>query len=360
MHHGNSVVSYRGSVIENTHGVHAAVVDASGRLLYSVGNPSRVTLARSAAKPAQALAILETGGMDQFGLDKADIALVCASHNSEDKHISRARAMLSKIDATEEDLRCGGHPALSPNVNKAWIKQDYVPTGICNNCSGKHAGMLAGARVMGGDITNYHLPDHPLQVRVKRTVEELCGLSPDDIEWSIDGCNLPAPAFPLYSLGKIYATLAAAADDAELESHPPARTVALARIFNAMVSHPDMVAGEGRFCTMLMTAFGGALIGKLGADGCYGVGIRSSQQTLRLGADGAIGISVKIEDGNIDILYAVVVEILERLSIGTADTLRFLDSFHKPKYVNTMGTVTGHISHSFELTCIDTPTTLAV
>ncbi|OWV74545.1 asparaginase [Rhizobium sp. R339] len=343
------VVTDRGGIVENRHRVHAAVVDATGRLLYALGNPERMTLARSAAKPAQALAILETEGFAGYGFDDADIALMCASHSSEERHIARTRTMLAKIKAEEADLRCGGHPSLSETVNRSWIKQDFVPTGVCSNCSGKHVGMLAGARAIGAGIEGYHLPDHPMQGRVNRTVAELCDLDVEDVEWGIDGCNLPTPAFPLDRLARIYAELASAADGDGSGEGPSARGAALARIFHAMARHPDMVAGEGRYCTALMRAYNGALIGKLGADASYAIGVRASDETRRLGTDGALGISVKIEDGNLEILYAVVTELLGRLGIGSPEIRGRLAPFHHPQRVNTMGVTTGGVSFPFKL-----------
>ena len=340
------VVTDRGGIVENRHRVHAAVVDAKGRLLYALGNPARLTLARSAAKPAQALAILEAEGVARFGFDDADIALMCASHSSEERHIARTRTMLSKIKAEEADLRCGGHPSLSDTVNRSWIKQDFVPTAVCSNCSGKHVGMLAGARAIGAGMDGYHLPDHPMQGRVRRTVAELCDLDVQDVEWGIDGCNLPTPAFPLDRLARIYAKLATAADGDE---GPATRGAALARIFQAMARHPEMIAGEGRYCTVLMRAFNGTVIGKLGADASYAIGVRASDETRRLGTDGALGVSIKVEDGNIEILYAVVTEILERLEIGSPEIRSPLAPFHHPQRVNTMGVTTGGVSFPFKL-----------
>ncbi|MGV4791394.1 asparaginase [Rhizobium sp. F40D2] len=339
-------VTDRGGIVENRHRVHAAVVDAKGRLLYALGNPARLTLARSAAKPAQALAILEAEGVARFGFDDADIALMCASHSSEERHIARTRTMLSKIKAEEGDLRCGGHPSLSDTVNRSWIKQDFVPTAVCSNCSGKHVGMLAGARAIGAGMDGYHLPDHPMQGRVRRTVAELCDLDVQDVEWGIDGCNLPTPAFPLDRLAQIYAKLATAADGDE---GPATRGAALARIFQAMARHPEMIAGEGRYCTVLMRAFNGTVIGKLGADASYAIGVRTSDETRRLGTDGALGVSIKVEDGNIEILYAVVTEILERLEIGSPEIRSPLAPFHHPQRINTMGVTTGGVSFPFKL-----------
>ncbi len=344
---------YRGEAIENTHVAHVAVVQADGRLLYSFGDPSRITLARSAAKPAQALAVLETGALERFGFDEADLAMMCASHSSEARHIERARQMLAKAQVSEADLRCGGHPPLSDAVYIDWLKRDFKPDAVCSNCSGKHAGMLAGARSIGAALSGYELPEHPLQIRVKHTVAEVCDLPDDAVQWSIDGCNLPTPAFALDRLARLFAKLAAGEDEtsasAAASSSISPRTAALARIYRAMAAHPEWVAGEGRFCTVLMRAFEGALIGKVGADGSYAIGVRASRQTAQLGADGALGIAVKVEDGNIGVLYATVAELLARLDIGSPEQRAQLGAFHAPPMLNTMGVKIGHLAFSLAL-----------
>jgi L-asparaginase II len=132
------IVSDRCGIIENRHAIHAAVTDTTGKLLFATGNPHRMTLVRSAAKPAQAVAILETGCFEKFGFDEADLALVCASHSSEERHVDRAKRMLGMIGAEEADLSCGGHAANSEEVNRAWIREGFTPGAVCNNCSGKH------------------------------------------------------------------------------------------------------------------------------------------------------------------------------------------------------------------------------
>ncbi|OLL32554.1 asparaginase [Burkholderia sp. SRS-W-2-2016] len=343
---------YRGDSIENTHLAHVALVDADGRLLYSFGDATRMTLPRSAAKPAQALAVLETGALDRYGFDAADLALMCASHSSEPRHIERTRAMLAKVQASEADMRCGGHPPLSDAVYVDWIRRGFTPTAVCSNCSGKHAGMLAGARSLGVALAGYELPDHPLQQRVKQTVASVCDLPDDGVHWAIDGCNLPTPAFPLDRLARLFAKLAAAEDQVEAaapEAELAPRTAALARIYRAMTSYPELVGGEGRFCTLLMQAFGGALVGKLGADGSYAIGVRASQQTARLGARGALGIAVKIEDGNVGVLYAVTAQLLTLLELGTPEQRAALAGFHAPKRLNTMGVEIGRMDFSIEL-----------
>jgi L-asparaginase II len=348
-----AVTVYRGGLVETTHAAHIAVVDAEGRLLYAYGDPQRVTLVRSAAKPAQALAVVETGALERFGFDDADLALMCGSNSSEDRHIERTRQMLAKVGVEESDMRCGGHAPISDAVYRAWIKRDFTPGPACSNCSGKHAGMLAGARAIDAPIADYHLPGHPLQSRVRHTVADVCGLPDDGVQWAIDGCNLPTPAFGLDRLARLFAKLADAADRiasahaGEAENTP--RTLALARIYRAMTSYPEMVAGEGRFCTALMQAFGGALVGKVGADGSYAIGVRASDQTARHGAPGALGLAVKMEDGNQTALYAVVTEVLAQLGIGTPAQREALQSFHAPHIRNTRGVETGGVFVQFEL-----------
>lgn len=345
----NHVVTDRGGVVENRHIVHAVVVDSNGTTLLTLGDWKRMTLIRSAAKPAQALAILSTGCFDRFDLTDADLALMCASHSSEGMHIARAREMLRKIEASESDLRCGGHFPLSEAVNRSWIREDFAPTPICSNCSGKHVGMLAAARALDLDMDDYHSPDHPLQIHVKQVVEELAGAQAGEVAWSLDGCNLPAPACPLYYLARMYATFADSADPTSTDASTNKKEQYMARIFKAMDRYPDMVGGSGRFCTALIKAYDGQLIGKVGADGCYGVAIKASPDTARLGATRGLGIAVKVEDGNIDILYAAVCEILAQLGIGTEETRSALESFHHPKRTNTVGAHVGDTSFVFEL-----------
>lgn len=348
------VITERGGVIENRHAVHAAIVDSKGNLLYSVGDPTRLTLARSAAKPAQAVSILETGALEKYNLTEADLALMCASHSSEDHHIARARNILTQISSSEDDLQCGGHVPVSDAVYRKWIRADFTPSPACSNCSGKHAGMIAAAKALNTDVGTYHLPEHPLQKRIMQTVDEICGLSPGDSKWGLDGCNLPAPAFPLTYLARMYAAFADAASripasDGNDSGDKITRLRSMSRVFHAMARYPENVAGDGRFCTILMSAFGGEVIGKLGADGCYGIGVKDSSWTREIGATGGIGIAVKIEDGNIPILYSAVAEILEQLHVGEPDMRRALDKFHRFEVKNTVGVVTGKTAPQFNV-----------
>lgn len=340
-----AVTVYRGPAIENTHLAHIAVVDETGQLVYAFGDPHRPTLPRSAVKPAQALAVLETGALERFGFDDADLALMCASHSSEDAQIARVRAMLAKAHAREADLRCAGHPPISDEVARDWIKRDFTPTPVCSNCSGKHAGMLAAARALGAGVEGYEREGHPLQQRVKATLAQLCDLPDEAIRWGIDGCNLPTPSFALDRLARLFAKLAGAS------SHPAPlapREAALVRIYRAMTSHPELVAGKGRFCTALMRAFDGAVVGKIGAAASYAVGVRAGAHGAE-GVTGALGFAVKVEDGTSEIVTAIVVELLHRLGIGTPAQRERLDAYRASAVKNTVGIEVGRIEVSIPL-----------
>lgn len=339
-----AALTRRGPALENAHLAHIAVVDARGTLRYRFGDPSRPTLPRSAIKPAQALAVLESGAFEQYGLSDADLALCCASHSSEAIHIARAQGMLEASGASENEMRCGPHAPLSEAVQREWIKSGFAPTPVCSNCSGKHAGMLAAARALKLPVGDYHLPAHPLQQRVARTIAELCDLAPEQIAWGIDGCNLPTPSFALDRLARVFAKLGAAALPAApptaadgttdaLAAMAPARRAALARIYHAMAGHPELVAGKGRFCSELMRAFEGTLVGKTGADASYAIACPAR----------GLGIALKVEDGNSTIAFALAVEVLHQLDIGTPAMRARLAHWHRPQIKNTAGIVTGEI-----------------
>lgn len=214
--------------------------------------------------------------------------------------------------------------------------------------------MIAGAVTLGAPIQNYHQPDHPMQQRVIRTVTETSGLAAEQVHWAIDGCNLPAPALPLSGLALMYAKLADAHDivpESSSSPEPDHRTLHLSRIHRSMSKYPELIGGEGRFCTELMEAYEGQIVGKVGADACYALAIPASAdgQGSERAENGALGIAIKVGDGNLDVLYSSVVEILERLGVGTEEMRRPLSHWHYPKLLNTAGVVIGRMEHRFQL-----------
>src|SRR5205809_2406905 len=202
---------YRGEYVESFHSGSIAVVDSAGRLLAFAGDPASVTCIRSAAKPFQAIPLLEYGAIDEYELTGEEIALTCASHGGEPLHVSTAAALLRKGDFDEEDLLCGAHPPYDEKAAAELRASGDAPSPLHNNCSGKHAGMLLATKVMDVPSARYIDVEHPLQVLMRSTLADFAGLAADEIPIAIDGCGVPAFYVSLQRAALAYARLMAAA-----------------------------------------------------------------------------------------------------------------------------------------------------
>jgi L-asparaginase II len=284
------VEQVRGDLVEAVHDVHAAVVDARGRLVARAGDPDLVTFWRSAAKPIQAMPLVEDGVTDRFGFTSEDLALVCASHSSEAGQVARVRELLGKIGCSERDLLCGPHPPLSEQVARDYATRGVRLTAVYSNCSGKHAGMLALARHHGWPTEFYTRPEHPVQQRCLREVSRWTDVPVIDIRTATDGCGVVCFGVPLRNMALAYARLAIADFGlriADSKGASPIRNPQSA-IVQSMLRHPDLVAGEARPCTELMRAHPGRVVAKVGAEGVY---------CALLPRDG-LGVAIKVADGH--------------------------------------------------------------
>ena len=301
----------RGGIVESMHFGAAAVVDSNGRLLAAVGDPHLVTFMRSSAKPFQAMPFIQNGGPDHFGLTLKETALTCASHSGTDDHAHTASQIQNKSGFLETDLQCGVHPPTHAETRLRLLKADEEPTSNRHNCSGKHSGMLSYSRMMGWPLETYLEFDHPLQKQILQTVSEMSDLEASQIVVGIDGCSAPNFALPLYNAALAYARLA---DPKDLSEN---RAAACGRITKAMSTHPDMIAGPGKFDTLLMESAQGRLVAKGGAEGYQAIGLLPG--ALGEGSPG-IGITVKIADGSFRTLAsdAVSLEILHQLGFELA------------------------------------------
>ena len=251
----SGVVVERAGLVESVHRVHVAVVDSEGRLTASVGDAERVVFHRSTAKPFQAVPLVDDKVAERFGLTSEDLALCCSSHNGEPEHESLAQSILSKAGLDDSDLECGPHLPLDETTAQALLRTGGSPRSIHNNCSGKHAGMLALAVAHGWPTRGYIRPEHPVQVRMVSEMGRWTRLQKDEIGLGQDGCGVVSFATPLASLAGGFARLGGA-------DGPPKQIVA------AMCAHPFLVAGTGRFGTALGDAAEGRLFGKTGRRGC--------------------------------------------------------------------------------------------
>lgn len=317
------VVAVRGPLDESVHHVSVAVTDASGRLVAHARTPELMTFWRSAAKPFQLWPLVSAGGIERFGLDPEMLALACGSHNAEPRHREVGQRWLDRVGLAEQDLSCGGHPSLSSRVAEQMVREGVVPTELWSNCSGKHAGLLALARLHGWPTAGYEAIGHPVQDEVARSFAHWSGIPIPALQWGVDGCTAAAVAMPLAATATAWARLGTT-DDA-----------AMTTIRQAMLAHPEMVAGTDRLDTALMQAWPGRVAAKIGAEGVYG----ASLPTLGL------GVALKVEDGDLKVagyaLMAVLEALIARFDAAAAWPVETLARWRMPAIKNTRGVATG-------------------
>ncbi len=292
------VEQVRGGVVEAWHDVHVAVVDATGRLVARAGDPQLLTFWRSAAKPFQAVPLVADGVVERFGVTSEELALASASHSSEPGQVSMVREFLAKIGCSERDLLCGPHTPLSDRVAKDYQTRGVRLTAVYSNCSGKHSGMLALARHHGWPTDSYTRLEHPVQQRCLAEVSRWTEVPVAQIGTAVDGCGVVCFALPLENMAGAYARLGrdaggemrdAAVSHASRISHPASRlSHPASRIVEAMLRHPELVAGEGRPCTDIMRAHPGRVVAKVGAEGVYCAALVQE----------GLGVALKVADGH--------------------------------------------------------------
>jgi L-asparaginase II len=319
----------RGGTVESRHRVHLAVCDADGRVIASCGEPSIPTFYRSAAKPMQALPLVEEGVAERLGLSSGELALCCASHEGEPAHVDGARSILEKAGADEGLLQCGAHAPYSVEAARALAQTGGRPERVHNNCSGKHAGMIALAIAMGWDPMDYHRLEHPVQRRMIQEVVRWTGLAEDEIPVGIDGCGVACFAAPLDVMASSFASFAREA----------AEGASAGQIVHAMTSHPFMVGGTGRTCTDVMEVAGDRVFVKLGAEGVYGGGVPGR----------GLGFAIKVEDGGRRAVEVALLRVLQGLDVLTGDEMARLRRHANPEVRNTRGEVVGEVRAAFDV-----------
>jgi L-asparaginase II len=278
----------RGPIVESVHLGVAAVVDAHGATVMQAGDPALVSYYRSASKPIQAIPLVESGAAAHFGLTPLELAVVTGSHGGEDIHIAAVQSILAKIDAGPEYLHCGIHPPYDKAAAAAMRARGEEPTALCNNCSGKHAGMLALARFHGWPLEGYWERDHPVQQLTLQTIADFCSVDPGSVALGVDGCSVVTFGVTIYHMALSFARLVDPP-----AAWPAARREACAAVVAAMAAHPEMVGGRHhRLDTDLMLAAEGRLIAKAGAEAVYCMAVRpTADQPGR-------GLAVKLLDGD--------------------------------------------------------------
>ena len=318
------VVVTRGDAIESRHRVHAAVVDRKGRLVASARDADVVTYWRSCAKPFQVMPLLRSGGFDRLKWGDDQLALACASHGGEPEHVAIADAMLRTIGLEEGDLACGPHEPLSARGAKLVRESGQRITRLHNNCSGKHAAMLARAHTEGWSHQGYERTGHPVQRDILTEITQWCEVPESSLLQAVDGCGAVVFGLPLERMAYSYAKLAAAATQGD--DNP-------ARVVHAMRTRPFLVGGSDRFDSALMEETDGRVLSKVGAEGVHTVAV----------VEDGIGIAVKVEDGAQRAQFAALLRLLQLLGTLPDSLPPRLEEFAHRPLRNTRGEIVGEV-----------------
>ena len=302
----------RGALLESVHRGRLVICDPDGKVLEAAGDPEAYIYARSSAKPFQALPLVRSGAADALGLTDNELAVVCASHNAEEPHLTAVTTILEKAGLTEDDLQSGAHlPLYEPEADRL-IRSSEEPRPIQGNCSGKHAGMLAVCVHEGYDTATYRDPAHPLQRRILGLIAEVCGLREDEVLVAGDNCGVPAFALPLRSFATGLARFATG------NVIPDELAFAAQRIGDAMQEHPFMVAGTGRFDTELMDSTD--LLVKGGAEA-----------VLAIGSHEGWGMALKVSDGAVRAVRPAALAALGGMGVEVTEVVSEVRGQHGEK-----------------------------
>ena len=324
---GPAVVVTRGALVESEHCVCYAVADVDGHLIESRGDIDRLVYLRSSAKPLIATAVVASGAADHFGFSPKEIALAAASHSGEPEHVETALRMLRACGLDEAALQCGAHAPVHEPSAEALAATGQRPRAIHNNCSGKHAGILALAVHRGADPSGYLAPDHPAQVEILDVSAELLGVPRESLSIGVDGCGIPVIAAPLRVVATFFARMS------EPERFFPRLAPSLRRVTSAMTEHPYMIAGTNRFDTELMRVAQGDVAAKGGAEGYH------ASAALRRG----LGMTAKVADGNYRAIAPVVINRWSALGVLDQQMVDALAAYATPALRNHAGRVIGEI-----------------
>lgn len=314
----------RGAAIESRHRVHAVAVDPSGKVVAGAREWAQVAPWRSCAKPFQVMPLLESGGFDSLRWGDDELALACASHGGEPEHLAIAQRMLSDIGLEEGDLACGPHDPLSSRGLKLLRESGARATRLHNNCSGKHAAMLARAHTAGWPLYGYERAEHPVQRCCLEVVAQWSEVPEREIGLAVDGCGVVVFNLPLLHMALAWARLASAAERGE----DPA-----ARILHAMQTRPFLVGGTDRFDSILIEETGGRVVSKIGAEGVHSLAI----------PERGIGITVKVEDGAMRAQFPAVLRVLQHLDVLPKSLPPRLEELLRRPLRNTRGEIVGEV-----------------
>src|SRR5262249_8869815 len=338
----------RGQIVESRHRGSIVAVEPDGRIVARLGDEGLIVSTRSTIKPIQALPVITSGAADRFKINSNELAVICASHDGEPIHTETVAGVLSRIGLNEHALMCGVQRPFSEAAAAEFERRGLPFNQLQNNCSGKHAGMLATAVHLGLPTDNYVSPDHPVQKEIAATFSRMSGLG-RVLTTAIDGCSAPTFGVPLISLAVALSRLVspwrATRETGSGSAIDAGELAAVKWVVAAMTAHPELIGGsKGRLDTDLMRAAGGRVISKVGAEAVHVLGVAPGEAFPR-----GLGIAIKIEDGAKRAVPPVVIETLAQLGIIGRPELEKLTEYHHPHIVNHRRIRVGEVRAVFDL-----------
>jgi L-asparaginase II len=279
----------RNGTVEAVHRFHAVAV-RNGAVVAEAGDAGLTCFLRSSSKPLQALPLVRA----RDDLTTEEIAIACASHRATPEQLDAAAALLRRAEATEDDLELGPQEGRPPQL-------------LYNNCSGKHAGMLALCRAHGWATEGYRLPGHPVQQACAAVHAEAAEADERELATGTDGCGVVTFALPLERMAHAFARLP------HLDGG--------SRVVGAMRARPDLVGAADGADVLLMQNPGTSFVAKGGAEGLL------CAVDLATGT----GYALKCEDGS------------QRGMVAAAGAFLEVGLGHTPVR-NTRGEVVGDVS----------------
>jgi len=289
----------RGPMVESRHRGAVAIVDDTGTVQAHWGAVDTLVYPRSAIKPLQAIGLIESGAADAFALSDAEVALSCASHGGEPRHVETVLAWLDRLGLSAHDLECGAQWPMNADAAHALARAGVSPGAEHNNCSGKHTGFLTLASHMGKPTKGYIKSHHAVQQYVMGTLESMCEVDLSEAPCGIDGCSVPTWALPIGNLALGMAKFGTA------DRMSDARADACRRIATAMADEPFMVAGSGRYCTDMLAATKGKVICKTGAEAVYCAAV----------PEYGVGVALKCDDGASRAAEVMLTAVLRKIGV---------------------------------------------
>lgn len=318
---------WRGALVESEHHGAAAVANAAGEIVAGWGDTALVTYPRSALKPIQAIALVETGAYAAQRLTPRHLALACASHRGEPFHVQLATEWLASLGLEQNALACGPDHPMDAASAAAAIRAGHPEQRIYHNCAGKHCGFLTVAQHRGWALDSYQAIEHPAQQLYLDAFSEMLGRDARALEFGVDGCALPAAALSLKDMAVMMARFAAT------QAGAGSRRAAILEIQNAMRAHPEYISGTDQPGVHLARVTQGRIIMKTGAE-CF-IMAYSPQQGL--------AAVLKIADGEARARMPALIALLACVGMLTADEERALARFAEPPVKNSAGATVGRI-----------------